>query len=67
VAVLLHRLGKDHHLDRRLEILHYEDGHQVALLRPLSLQGRDQPADHPHGAVLQALELGDRAFSAAAQ
>ncbi len=67
MAVLLHRLGEDHHLDRGLEVLQHEDGHQVALLGPLPLQGGDQPADHAHAAVLDALELGERALGAPAQ
>ena len=65
--MLGHRLREDHHLDRRLEVLQDEDGHQVALLGPLALQAGDHAADDAHRAVLDLGEVGDGAVGPAAQ
>ena len=44
-AVVGHGLGEDEHLDRGVEVLEHEGGHQVALLRVAAGQLGDHPAD----------------------
>ena len=41
----VHRLGEDHDLDRRPQVLEGEHGHQVALPGPLALQAGDDAAE----------------------
>ena len=65
VTDLGHGLGEHHHLDRALQVLEDEHGHQVALLGPLALQAGDHPADRALGAVVQVAELEDRAVDLA--
>lgn len=65
VAVL--ELREHHDLERGLEVLEDEDGHELALLRPLLLQVRDHAADPLHGAVGGIAELAEGAVDAPAQ
>ena len=67
LAVLEHRLGEHHDLDRGAEILEHEGAHEVAALRVLAGEAGDDTGDRADRAVVEILQLRDRALDVAAQ